>query len=244
MPLQEEDLTMRRVLGEDTTTPEIVDEVIKRRFACRRFSPQPVPRETVEEVLAVARYAPSAANTQPGHVYVLSGEPKEDVSRALLIAHEEARDQHTSEYTYYANPMPDHYNARRQEFGRIFYGGLGIAQTDMVARADATARNYGFFGAPIGLIITIDRRLETGSWIDFGIFLQNIMIAACARGVDTCAQETFSKYHVILRDMLSIPPEEIVVCGMSLGFADKSWLEARDRMPKSPISDFTKFIGF
>ena len=115
--------------------------------------------------------------------------------------------------------LPEPYLSRREQFGRLFYGSLGIEQSDQAGRARQTAKNYSFFGAPIGLIITIDRRLQTGSWLDLGMFLQNVMIAAGARGLQTCPQETLSKYHVVLRQFLPITDEEIVVCGISLGFA-------------------------
>lgn len=223
---------------------EAIDNVIKRRFANRGFTDRPVTRKTVEAILEVARFAPSGANIQPWNVYVLGGVEKEKVSQALLKAHEVARDQHKSEYQYYASELPEPYMSRRNEFGRLFYGSLGIQQEDLVARAGQTSKNYGFFGAPIGLIITIDRRLEIGSWLDLGMFIQNVMIAAGARGLQTCPQETFSKYHILLRELLHIPADEMVVCGMSLGFADDASVSTGSLMPKVPISEFVKFIGF
>jgi nitroreductase len=223
---------------------ETVDDVIKRRFANRAFTDHPVSRRTVEEILEVARFAPSGANIQPWRVYVLAGKQKKAVSRDLLQAHDEARDQHVSEYRYYASELPEPYLSRRDQFGRLFYGSLGIAQTDLVARASQTSKNYDFFGAPVGLIIAIDRRLEIGSWLDLGMFVQNVMIAAGARGLQTCPQETFSKYHAVLRKHLPIPDDEMVVCGMSIGVAAEVSASAGSLMPKVPVSEFAKFIGF
>lgn len=228
--------------GGDDNCREAVDGVIRRRFASRAFSKRPVSQQTVEDILDVARFAPSGANIQPWRVYVLSGEAKNDVSRALLKAHHEARDQHQSEYQYYAALLPEPYRSRREQFGRLFYGALGIAQSDQAARAGQTAKNYGFFGAPVGLIVTIDRRLQVGSWLDLGMFLQNVMIAAGARGLQTCPQETFSKYHALLRRHLPIADEEMVVCGMSLGFAEPA--DAASLMPKAEVGEFATFIGF
>jgi nitroreductase len=225
-------------------SPEAVDNVIKRRFACRGFTDRPVSKQTVEDILEVARFAPSGANIQPWHVYVLTGVEKEKISRALLRAHNEARDQHSSEYQYYSSQLPEPYLSRREQFGRLFYGSLGIQQTDLVARARQTSKNYGFFCAPVGLIITIDRRLQIGSWLDLGMFIQNVMIAAGARGLQTCPQETFSKYHVLLREFLSIPAEEMVVCGVSIGFAEDAAASTGSLMPKVPTREFAKFIGF
>ena len=118
---------------------------------------------------------------------------------------------------------------------RLFYGSLGIQQSDAAARVRQTSKNYGFFGAPVGLIIAIDRRLQVGSWLDLGMFIQNVMIAAGARGLQTCPQETFSKYHALLRTLLPIPSEEIIVCGMSIGFAEDASVSAGSLMPKAAV---------
>ncbi|MET4608559.1 nitroreductase [Bradyrhizobium sp. JR4.1] len=130
--------------------------------------------------------------------------------RRCWTRNETRRDEHVSEYKYYASDLPDPYLERRQEFGRLFYGSLGIGQADAEARSRQTANNYTFFGAPVGLIVTIDRRLETGSWLDLGMFLQNVMLAAAGRGL-RCPQETFSKYRRILRPLLSIPDRAVDV---------------------------------
>lgn len=219
-----------------------IDEIIAGRFACRDFSGAPVGRGTIEQILRVARFAPSGANIQPWRVYVLAGAAKERVSAALRAAHETARDEHVSEYSYYASDLPEPYLQRRQEFGRLYYGSLGIAQTDLDARRAQTARNYAFFGAPVGLIVTIDRRLQVGSWLDLGMFVQNVLLAAAGHGLQSCPQETFSKYHHILRSLLSIPAEQMVVCGISIGRARD---EARGRlMPRADIAEFAAFVGF
>ncbi|WP_036049565.1 nitroreductase [Bradyrhizobium sp. Tv2a-2] len=221
---------------------DTIDNIIAGRFACRDFSDRAVSRGTIEEILRVARFAPSGANIQPWHVHVLAGAVKTRVSAALLKAHREARGEHVSEYKYYAAELPKPYFGRRREFGALFYGSLGIAQEDMEARASQTARNYLFFGAPVGLIVTIDRRLEIGSWLDLGMFVQNVMLAAAGRGLQSCPQETFAKYHRILRPLLSIPKEQMVVCGVSIGFA-KSAPEGR-LMPRAGVEEFASFVGF
>jgi nitroreductase len=219
-----------------------IDEIIAGRFACRDFSSEPVGRGTIEQILRVARFAPSGANIQPWHVYVLAGEAKDLISAALTEAHDTARDEHVSEYSYYAGDLPAPYLQRRQEFGRLFYGSLGIAQTDTEARGRQTARNYAFFGAPVGLIITIDRRLEVGSWLDLGMFVQNVLLAAAGHGLQSCPQETFSRYHRILRPLLAIPAEQMVVCGISIGRASN---KAKGRlMPRADLAQFASFTGF
>ncbi|WP_128943953.1 nitroreductase [Bradyrhizobium zhanjiangense] len=222
--------------------PSPIDAILTGRFACRQFCNAPVARQTIEQILRVARFAPSGANIQPWHVYVLTGEVKGKVSAALLEAHETSRDEHVSEYKYYATDLPGLYLKRRQEFGRLFYGSLGIHQADSEGRSRQTAKNYTFFGAPVGLIVTIDRRLEVGSWLDLGMFVQNIMLAAAGRGLQSCPQETFAKYHRILRPLLSIPAEQMVVCGISVG---KAKLQGQDRlMPRADIDEFATFLGF
>ena len=228
--------------GEIPIARNRIDEIIAGRFACREFSDTPVPQRTIDEILRVARFAPSGANIQPWRVLVLAGTVKERVSAALLEAHATARDEHASEYKYYAADLPEPYLNRRQEFGRLFYGSLGIAQTDVEARSRQTARNYAFFGAPVGLIVTIDRRLEVGSWLDLGMFVQNVLLAAAGRGLQSCPQETFAKYHRILRPMLSISSEQIVACGISIGHAkDKA---ARGSMPRAEVEALATFVGF
>jgi nitroreductase len=236
--------TGREPRCEGSRNRECVDGIIRRRFANRAFTDRPVTRQTIEEILEVARFSPSGANIQPWRVYVLAGAEKQKVSEALLRAHREAKDEHVSEYKYYSTTLPEPYQSRREEFGRLFYGALGICQSDLEARANQTSKNYAFFGAPIGLIVTIDRRLEIGSWLDLGMFIQNVMIAAGARGLQTCPQETFSKYHRVLRELLSIPAELMVVCGVSIGLAEEEAVTAGSLMPRALVREFASFIGF
>ncbi|UGY13278.1 nitroreductase [Bradyrhizobium septentrionale] len=219
-----------------------IDDVIASRLSCRQFSDSPVARSTIEQILRVARFAPSGANIQPWHVYVLAGAAKTEVSAALLHAYEREPGEHVSEYQYYATEFPEPYLSRRQEFGRLFYGSLGIEQSDAAARSRQTAKNFAFFGAPVGLIVTIDRRLAMGSWLDLGMFIQTMMLAAVGRGLQSCPQETLAKYHRILRPMLSIPAEQMVACGISMGHPRE---QARARlMPRADVEAFASFKGF
>jgi len=225
-------------------TAESFDQVILSRFACRDFTDRPVSKRMIEDILEVARFAPSGANIQPWQVHVVAGQQKERISHALVKAHREARDQHASEYTYYSAELPEPYLSRRARFGHLFYGSLGIQQSDAEARANQTAKNYMFFGAPAGLIITIDRRLAVGSWLDLGMFIQTVLLAARARGLATCPQETFAKYHRLLREMLAIPPEQMVVCGVSIGWARNEARRSQRLMPRADVAEFASFTGF
>lgn len=223
---------------------DIVDRVIKGRSAARSFTDRLVAQEVVTGILDVARYAPSGGNIQPWRVHVVAGEKKTELSAALSAAHETARADHASEYRYYSDELPAPFSDRRSEWGQLFYGSLGIDQSDMEARGRQTARNYLFFGAPVGLIVTIDRRLERGSWVDLGMFVQNVLLAAGARGLQTCPQETFAKYHAVLRRHLPIDESEIVVCGISLGYADEAARARAGLMPKAAVESFCSFTGF
>lgn len=219
-----------------------IDVVIASRLSCREFSGTPVSRATVEQILRVARFAPSGANIQPWHVYVLAGAARTEMSAAILRAYESGPNEHVSEYQYYASEFPEPYLGRRQEFGRLYYSSLGIAQSDAEARSRQTAKNFTFFGAPVGLIVTIDRRLAMGSWLDLGMFIQNVMLAAVGRGLQSCPQETFARYHRILRPLLSIPAEQMVACGISLGHPRQ---RATVRlMPRADVEAFASFKGF
>jgi len=223
---------------------QTLDSIMRGRYAARAFDERTVSRKLIFDILDAARHAPSGANIQPWRVYAVTGEKKHEISAALTKAHADDRDAHFSEYQYYSSSLPEPYHSRRAEFGRIFYGSLGIKQSDLEGRARQTAKNYEFFGAAVGLIVTIDRRLEKGSWLDLGMFLQNVLIAAGSRGLQSCPQETFSKYHRILREHLPIPPEELVVCGISVGYARDGLGPAPRLMPKVPVEHFATFLGF
>jgi len=225
-------------------TVSTVDAVIRGRFANRFYLDRQLELATVREIIEVSRHAGTGANVQPWHVHLVAGSAKTRLVEALGIAHETAPGDHVSEYTYLPAELPELYAARRREFGAVFYGALGIALDDHAARALQTARNYRFFDAPVGLIFTIDRRLEKGSWLDLGMFVQNVMLAARARGLDTCPQEFFSRYHAVIRNELLLKPEEMVVCGMSMGFGDPEWSRRRPHMPKAAVEEIASFHGF
>jgi nitroreductase len=233
--------------GEDAESSHeltAVEQVMVARFANRFYLSLDVDHGSVAGILSAARHAGTGANVQPWRVYVVTGAAKTALADAIGAAHEAAPGAYSPEYRYFPDALPEPFASRRRQFGAVFYGSLGIAQDDHAARAARTARNYRFFDAPVGLIFTIDRRLEKGSWLDLGMFIQNVMLAAKARGLDTCAQEFFSRYHAVIRTHLPLAPEELVVCGMSLGFGDPEWAKRRRPMPKTPLDEFASFHGF
>ena len=218
-----------------------VDEAITSRRSVRAFLPDPVGEPTIREILDVASWAPSGTNMQPWRVYVTSGETKERVSRAILdsgLRAEKAR----GEYKYYPDKFFEPYYARRRAVGYALYGHLGIGKRDVDQMRTQHDRNFVFFDAPVGMIFTIDRRLNQGSWVDYGMFLQNIMVAARARGLHTCPQAAFAPYHQQIRPVLGIPDEEIVVCGMALGYEDISKPENALRTERALLDEWAVFL--
>ena len=219
-----------------------VDESITSRRSVRAFLPDAIPESTIREILDVAAWAPSGTNMQPWRVYVTTGETKQRVSRAILdsgLRAEKAR----GEYKYYPDKFFEPYYARRRAVGYALYGHLGIGKRDVDQMRTQHDRNFVFFDAPVGMIFTIDRRLNQGSWVDYGMFLQNIMVAARGRGLHTCPQAAFAPYHLQIRPVLGIPDEEIVVCGMALGYEDASKPENNLRTDRVSLDEWAVFLG-
>jgi nitroreductase len=223
---------------------DVVDHAITTRQSIRAFLPTPVPRATIEEILAVAARAPSGTNTQPWKVTVLTGAARARLSAAIMAVYDdpEQRRQHTEEYAYYPTQWVEPFLGRRRKIGWDLYRLLGIGKTDKERMHAQHGRNYVFFDAPVGMIFTIDRVMEQGSWLDYGMFLENIMIAARARGLDTCPQAAFTQFHRVIKDVLGLPDEQMVVCGMSLGYADMSKAENTLVTEREPVSGFARFI--
>lgn len=220
-----------------------VDLAITSRRSIRAYLPTPVPRQTIEEILAVAARAPSGTNTQPWKVYVLTGAARERLSARICAAHDDPaqRAQHTEEYAYYPTEWRSPYVDRRRKVGWDLYSLLGIAKTDKARMHTQHARNYAFFDAPVGLIFTIDRCMQQGSWLDYGMFLQNIMVAARGRGLDTCPQAAFTQFHRLIAEELGLPGDEMVVCGMALGHADPKAIENTLVTEREPVAGFARF---
>jgi len=227
-----------------TSDQQAVDAAITGRRSIRAFLPQPVAREDVAQILQVAARAPSGTNTQPWKVYVLDGERKQQLSSAILAVHNDAEQAklHTEEYAYYPREWVSPFIERRRKVGWDLYALLGLTRDNKAGMAAQHGRNYEFFGAPVGMIFTIDRIMEQGSWLDYGMFLQNIMVAARARGLDTCPQAAFTQYHRIIGQVLDLPERETVVCGMALGYADPSKIENTLITDRMPVEEFVKFV--
>ena len=221
-----------------------VDMAIASRRSLRAFLPTPVPREEIEAILAVASRAPSGTNTQPWKVYVLTGAAKDELSRQIGAAYDdpEERARHVEEYVYYPTEWKSPFIDRRRKVGWDLYGLLDIAKTDKARMHAQHRRNYAFFDAPVGLIFTIDRTLRQGSWLDYGMFLQSIMVAARGRGLDTCPQAAFMQFHRLITAHVGAPDDEQVVCGMSLGWADPDAIENTLVTEREPVGGYTRFL--
>lgn len=228
-------------------TPEsiaAVDAAITTRRSLRAFSATPVPRETLEAILAVAARAPSGTNTQPWQVHVLTGAAKAALSAEIRAAYDDPaqRATHTEPYAYYPTEWRSPYIDRRRKVGWDLYGLLGIGKADKARMHEQHGRNYSFFDAPVGLIFTIDRVMQQGSWLDYGMFLQNVMVAARARGLDTCPQAAFTQFHRIIARHLGLRDDQTVVCGMSLGHADPAAPENQLITEREPVAGFARFL--
>ena len=227
-------------------TPEqkIVDDAITSRTSIRAFLPKPVAREDIEALLQVAARAPSGSNTQPWKVYVLTGAIRQRLSDEILATYMDAEQasQHSEEYNYYPQQWVAPYIDRRRKVGWDLYALLGLTRDNKTGMQAQHGRNYLFFDAPVGLIFTIDRVMEQGSWLDYGMFLQNVMIAARGRGLDTCPQAAFTQFHKVIARVLQIPDGEQLVCGMALGYADHSKIENTLKTEREPVGGFAKFL--
>lgn len=223
-----------------------VDAAITSRRSVRAFLPTPIARETIEAILEVAARAPSGANTQPWRVHVLTGGSLEALSRAIAAAFDdpEVAATHSEEYDYYPTEWVSPYLERRRKVGFALYDLLGIAKGDKARMAAQHRRNFVFFDAPVGMIFTVDRILGDGSLLDYGLFLQGVMTAARARGLDTCPQAAFATFHRVIEEELELDRvREMVVCGMSLGHADPDAVENRLVSEREPASSFAAFHG-
>jgi nitroreductase len=220
-----------------------VDDAISSRRSVRAFLPTPVDRATITQILEVASRAPSGTNTQPWKVHVLAGRARQALSERILAAYDDPRQraQHAEEYDYYPREWISPYIERRRKVGWDLYGLLGIGKSDKERMHEQHGRNYVFFDAPVGMIFTIDRVMTQGSWLDYGMFLQNIMIAARARGLDTCPQAAFTQFHRVIAEELALQPHEMVVCGMALGVADPEAIANRLVTARAAVGEFAVF---
>lgn len=227
-----------------TAAAATVDAAITSRTSVRAFLPRPVPREMIEDILRVAARSPSGTNTQPWNVWVLTGEAKQSLSKKIIALHNNPAEaaNHTEDYAYYPTHWQSPFIERRRKVGWDLYSLLGLPKTDKAGMHAQHGRNYTFFDAPVGLMFTIDRVMQQGSWLDYGMFMQSLMVAARGRGLDTCPQAAFNSYHRVILSHIGAPAEHRLVCGMSLGFADASAVANTLTTEREAVTNFTRFL--
>jgi nitroreductase len=225
-----------------------VDAAITRRLSARAFLPQPVPRALITHLLEVASRAPSGTNTQPWKVYVLQGHSRDTLvdkvcaARDAVNANPALAEQFQEAYDYYPKQWISPYIDRRRENGWGLYGLLGITKGDKDKMNAQHQRNFKFFDAPVGLMFTIDKVMGGGSLLDTGMFLQNLMVAAKAHGLDTCPQAAWNHYASIILPHIGAGENEMLVCGMALGYADPADKVNTFVTPREPVEAFTTWL--
>ena len=226
----------------------MVDGAILSRRSIRAFTSQPVAKEVVAELLAVANRAPSGTNTQPWKVYVLQGASRTELADKVCAVHDAIRGnpslaaEYQEQYDYYPQKWVSPYIDRRRENGWSLYGLLGIGKADKDKMHAQHQRNYRFFDAPVGLMFTMDRVMGRGSLVDYGMFLQNIMVAARGRGLDTCPQAAWNGFAKIILPHIGATSDEMLVCGMALGYADHAAIVNTLTTPRAPVEQFTHWL--
>ncbi|NDP39051.1 MAG: nitroreductase [Rhodoferax sp.] len=227
----------------------LVDAAITSRMSVRAFTQAPVPRQTLTDLLQVASRAPSGTNTQPWKVYVLQGESRAALCEQVCAAHDAVRanpallSEYREEYDYYPEKWVSPYIDRRRENGWGLYNLLGIGKGDKDKMHWQHQRNYRFFDAPVGLMFTLDRVMGRGSLLDYGMFLQNIMVAARARGLHTCPQAAWNGFAKIILPHIGAGVDEMLVCGMALGYADEDDVVNTFHTPRVPVAEFTHWLA-
>jgi nitroreductase len=223
------------------TAAEAVEHAITRRRAVRAFLPDPVDPALLRRLIALAAQAPSGTNMQPWRLRVLGPKTRARLERALIAALDDPSPRE-EEYRYYPAVFREPYLSRRRKVGWDLYGLLGVAKGDHAGMRRQTEANLRFFGAPIALMLTIDRDLEIGSWLDLGGFLQTLLIAAQGHGLESCPQAIFARYHAVVKRELAIPESEVVVCGIALGKADPDAPANRLVPEREPVEGFTDWL--
>ncbi len=220
-----------------------IDDALTLRRSARAFRSDPVPRAVVEDILRLASRAPSGTNIQPWKIHVVAGEVRARLEQEVL-AHRETSPPDSSAEFQRTSKRKEPYVSRMRKLGKAMYSLLGIPKGDQDANWRQWGRNYQFFDAPVGLILTIDKDLDAMSFLDTGMFAMAIMLAAKARGLDTCAQGAWNNYWTVTRRVLGVPDDQYVVCGISLGYADLNHPVNTLAAEREPLDSFATFHGW
>ncbi len=226
--------------NQDNST-KIEFTIIQRR-SVRAFLADSVSIKDINEILTVAARAPSGTNIQPWKVYIVTNQKIAEISKAIISSGIKPERAVWDDYRYYPSRFVEPYLARRRALGAALYKLLGIEKREVARMRAHFNRNFDFFGAPIGLFISIDRRLEVGSWLDLGMFIQNVLLVAQGRGLATCPQAAFAPFHKQIRGLIGMPDEEILVCGIGVGYEDREKPENSLRTDRAPLDDWVKIV--
>jgi nitroreductase len=221
-----------------------VKEAFISRRSVRRFLPDLVSKDKIKNVLECAAFAPSGHNIQPWHVYVVQGKKKEEITNSILASIKDGTAKNfKQEFDYYPTEWFEPFISRRRAVGFELYKLLNISKDDHEARDKQMQENFHFFGAPIGMFVTMDRRLATGTFMDVGMFIQSILVGARGEGLHSCGQVAFTKFHTLIADHLGFKENEMLVCGISIGYEDTKAPENDLRVEKLKCEDFTTFLS-
>jgi len=218
-----------------------IKEAIEKRFSVRAFTKEVPDIETIKAILKTAGTAPSGGNIQPWKVYVLSENAKNELSKKTLYNFDNGV-QEDIEYDIYPKPLADEYKKRRYECGADMYNALAIGKDDLDSRFKQIRENYNFFGAPLGMIITIDKSFGKNGWGHVGMFLENLWLSAIDHGLGICLQESWSIYPKTVKEFTKHPDNEIVWCGVAVGYEDSSNPINQYRTKREDLDSFVKFI--
>jgi nitroreductase len=221
-----------------------VRDAVASRYSCREFLPTPVPLATVRGILDRAARAPSGGNLQAWRVHALTGAPLEDLKAKIRPYAPTNPRGEGAEYQVYPDPLKEPYHARRYEVGALLYRAIGIPREDRPARYRQYARNFEFFGAPVGLFFSIDRTMGPPQWADLGMLVQTVMLLARGEGLHTCSIEAWTHWHRTVSAHLDLPDELLLFCGMALGHADAMAPINQWRAPREGVDGFAVFSGF
>ena len=218
-----------------------VTEAVLTRRSIRAFLAKPIPAALLAEILTKASRAPSGGNVQPWKIWVLSGDALQKFKEIMAARIQEAPAGAPSEYHVYPQPLKSPYREYRFKNGEDYYGLMGIPRENKAARAQFFARNYQFFDAPCALFCLTDRQMGPPQWSDLGMFLQTVMLLLREAGLDSCAQECWSRYQLTVREFLKTPDELMVFCGMAIGYADPDAQVNRMQTDRAPLDQFCQF---
>jgi len=222
-----------------------VFEAVASRIACRWFLDKPVDPKIVKDLIVRAQRAASGGNLQSWNIYALMGEPLKQFKRRAAAAIDGKNPRSfPSEYPIYPDDMGEPYVARREHHGVQLYGALGIDRNDAEGRLKQFKRNFEFFNAPAALFISINRKLGPGQWADLGGYIHALAFLARGYGLDTCPQEAWARLYKTVGEFVEIPPEQMLFCGMAIGYGDRSHPANSFHSPRAELHEFCKLYGF